>query len=155
MPNVKNPSGLPPQSAQEPAGGVRSAVKGFFARRGTSGLSVTARKSFVFKDSTGLAYIGYLLRYPGTEFHVLDLGTHRTSGPEASDDKAQLSPAGVPKNSKPREYTSAIWATPARPSTIRPRRLTSRGLISRRTLFPQSASNLQFHSRVHWKLVVS
>ena len=154
-PNVKNPSGLPPQSAQEPAGGVRSAVKGIFRKDGEFWTVGYGEKVFRLKDSTGLAYIGYMLRYPGTEFHVLDLGTHGTSGPEASDDKAQLSPAGVPKNSKPREYTSAIWATPARPSTIRPRRLTSRGLISRRTLFPQSASNLQFHSRVHWKLVVS
>ena len=29
---------------------------------------------------------------------MLDLGTHGTSGPEASDDKAQLSRLKVPKN---------------------------------------------------------
>ncbi len=92
-PNVKNPSGLPPQSAPEPAGGVRSAVKGIFRKEGDFWTVGYGEKVFRFKDSTGLAYIGYLLRYPGTEFHVLDLGTHRTSGPEASDDKAQLSPA--------------------------------------------------------------
>ncbi len=93
MPNAKNPSGLPPQSAQEPAGGVRSAVKGVFRKEGDIWTVGYGEKVFRLKDSTGFAYIGYLLRYPGTEFHVLDLGTHGTSGPEASDDKAQLSSA--------------------------------------------------------------
>src|SRR5271166_4015135 len=34
MPNAKNPSGLPPQSGEEPTGGIRSAVRGIFRKEG-------------------------------------------------------------------------------------------------------------------------
>jgi hypothetical protein len=97
MPNKKNPSGLPPQSAQDLTGGVRSAVKGIFSKEGDFWTVGYGEKVFRLKDSTGFAYIAYLLRYPGTEFHVLDLGSHGTSGPGASDEKAYLSSAASPE----------------------------------------------------------
>jgi hypothetical protein len=85
MPNAKNPPGLPPQSAEEPP-----AVKGIFRNDGDFWTVGYGEKVSQLKDSTGFRYIAYLLRYPGTEFHVLDLGTHGTSAPEASDDRARL-----------------------------------------------------------------
>ncbi len=91
MPNAKNPSGLPPQSGEEPTGGIRSAVRGIFRKDGDFWTVGYGEKVFRLKDSTGFAYIGHLLRYPATEFHVLDLGAHGTSGHEASGDKATLS----------------------------------------------------------------
>src|SRR5271166_5123868 len=94
MPNEKKPSGPPREQAEEPAG-VRSAVRGIFRKDGDFWTVGYGEKVFRLKDSTGFAYIAYLLRYPGTEFHVLDLGAHGTSGPEASDDKAYLSSGAI------------------------------------------------------------
>ncbi len=91
MPNEKNRSGPPSQSAEELTGGIRSAVKGIFRKEGEFWTVGYGEKVFRLKDSTGFAYIAYLLRYPGTEFHVLDFGAHGTAGPEPSEDKAKIS----------------------------------------------------------------
>ncbi len=55
-------------------------------------------RSFRLKDSKGLAYIAYLLRYPGQEFHVLDMiapgsGAGETID-EAGDDRVERKVTG-------------------------------------------------------------
>jgi hypothetical protein len=70
---------------------VRAVPKGVFRKEGDFWTVGYGERVFRLKDSTGFAYIGHLLRYPGTEFHVLDIGAHGTSGHEASGDKARLS----------------------------------------------------------------
>src|SRR5690349_13154441 len=97
MPKEKNPSGPTPEPLTRPTGGVRSVVKGIFRKEGDFWTVGYGDKVFRLKDSTGVAYIAYLLRYPVTEFHVLDLGAHGTSGPGASDEKAYLSSAASPE----------------------------------------------------------
>ena len=82
------------QLESEPTGGVRSSVKGIFHKEGDYWSVGYGEKVFRLKDSTGFGYLAYLLRYPGTEFHALDLGAHGTR-PEASDDKAGPSAAGL------------------------------------------------------------
>ena len=65
--------------------------KGVFYREGefwTVGLDGNAVR---LKDSRGLAYIAYLLRHPGAEFHVLDLVGGITSGSDENQgDRLQL-----------------------------------------------------------------
>ncbi len=80
------------QMELEPTQVIRSAVKGIFRKEGDYWTVGYGEKVFRLKDSMGLAHIVYLLRYPGTEFHVLDLG-EATSGHAPSQDKARLSSA--------------------------------------------------------------
>src|SRR4029077_15228851 len=52
---------------------VRSARKGIFRKEGEYWTIGYGANVFRLKDSKGLAYLAYLLRNPGTEFHALDV----------------------------------------------------------------------------------
>jgi len=52
---------------------ARSARKGIFRKEGEYWTIGYGANVFRLKDSKGLAYIAYLLRNPGTEFHALDV----------------------------------------------------------------------------------
>lgn len=56
-------------------------------------------KIFRLKDSLGLSFIGQLLRHPGTEFHVLDLG-EGASERDLERDRAKPSSAALSTNSE-------------------------------------------------------
>jgi tetratricopeptide (TPR) repeat protein len=60
-------------SAGHRAPGVPSAEKGIFRKEGEYWTVGCGGKPFLLKDTKGLGYLAHLLRYPGTEFHVLDL----------------------------------------------------------------------------------
>jgi len=70
--------------------------RGFSPGGGLLG-SRLVRESFGLKDCLGLSFISYLLRHPGTEFHVLDLGERAPDRALARDPAKQLS-ASLPMN---------------------------------------------------------
>ena len=51
----------------------RSSENGILRKEGEFWTVGCADRAFRLKDTKGLAYLAHLLRYPGTEFHVLDL----------------------------------------------------------------------------------
>ena len=53
--------------------GSRSSEDGTFRKEGEYWTIGYGDRAFRLKDTKGLAYLAHLLRYPGTEFHVLDL----------------------------------------------------------------------------------
>ncbi len=55
--------------------GVRSVQKAFFRKEGEYWTVGFGGKAFRLKDTKGLGYVAHLLRHPGAEFHVLDLGS--------------------------------------------------------------------------------
>ncbi|HWX28569.1 MAG TPA: AAA family ATPase, partial [Steroidobacteraceae bacterium] len=82
-------------STGDPGQSVRSLHKGIFRKEGeywTVGYGV---KTFRLKDTKGLGYLAHLLRYPGTEFHVLDL-VGGIAGEHDEDDGNQ-SAHGLPR----------------------------------------------------------
>jgi predicted ATPase len=81
--------------AGDPGPPVRFQHKGVFRKEGeywTVGYGV---KTFRLKDTKGLGYLAHLLRYPGTEFHVLDL-VGGIAGQHDEDDGNQ-SAHGLPR----------------------------------------------------------
>ena len=92
-------SGSPRLSGTAPA--VASAKTGTFRREGEYWTVGLGAKTYPLKDSKGLAYLAHLLRYPETEFHVLDLaaGIAGRSGEDESDrlprDAEDLERAGI------------------------------------------------------------
>ena len=63
--------GTPRLSGVEPS--AASAQKAIFRKEGEFWTVGVGGKVFQLKDSKGLAYLAHLLRYPASEFHVLDL----------------------------------------------------------------------------------
>jgi uncharacterized membrane protein len=74
---------------------VRSARKGIFRKEGEYWTIGYGANVFRLKDSKGLAYVAYLLRNPGTEFHALDvvggIAVH------SQEDQTNLSIPGLPQ----------------------------------------------------------
>jgi predicted ATPase len=68
-------------------GSAVSAQKGVFHKIGEYWTVGIGGKTFQIRDSKGLAYLAHLLRYPATEFHVLDLaaGIADHSGEDDAD----------------------------------------------------------------------
>jgi len=73
---------------------ARSALKLMFRKEGEYWAIGYSANVFRLKDSKGLAYLAYLLRNPGTEFHALDvvggIAVH------SQEDQANLSIPGLP-----------------------------------------------------------
>ena len=59
-------------SGEAPARG-RNPHAGIFRKEGEYWTVGFGGKAFRLKDTKGLGYLAHLLRYPGVEFHVLDL----------------------------------------------------------------------------------
>jgi hypothetical protein len=55
------------------AGRAAAPQKGVFCKEGEYWTVAVGENALRLKDSKGLAYMAYLLRHPGAEFHVLDL----------------------------------------------------------------------------------
>ena len=74
---------------------VRSARKGIFRKEGEYWTIGYGANVFRLKDSKGLAYLAYLLRNPGAEFHALDvvggIAVH------SQEDQTKLSIPGLPQ----------------------------------------------------------
>src|SRR5260370_23960280 len=62
-----------PPSAGDRATASRSSEIGIFRKEGEFWTVGYGDRAFRFKGTKGFAYLAHLLRYPGTEFHVLDL----------------------------------------------------------------------------------
>ena len=92
-------SGSPRLSGTAPP--VASVQTGIFRKEGEYWAVGLGAKTYQLKDSKGLAYLAHLLRYPGTEFHVLDLaaGIAGRSGEDEGDrlprDAEDLERAGI------------------------------------------------------------
>ena len=71
--------GTPRLSGVEPS--AASAQKAIFRKEGEFWTVGVGGKVFQLKDSKGLAYLAHLLRYPASEFHVLDLPRALLTGP--------------------------------------------------------------------------
>jgi pimeloyl-ACP methyl ester carboxylesterase len=81
----------PPDSAKSLA--ATEALQGVFRKEGEFWTIACWDKTFRLRDVRGLAYIAYLLRHPGEEFHVLSLaskngGTQDDSAETATEEKA-------------------------------------------------------------------
>src|SRR5690349_11331429 len=63
--------------------------RGVFAKKGEFWNIAYEGDSFALKHSKGLAYLVQLLKYPGTEFHVLDL-VGIGAGADVSDLSARM-----------------------------------------------------------------
>ena len=68
-------SQLPPSAPESPAADTNSLGRGLFRQEGDYWTVGYGARVFRLKDSLGLSFISYLLRHPGIEFHVLDLGS--------------------------------------------------------------------------------
>ena len=84
-------------------------------------------KSCPLNDSKGLGYLAHLLRHPAAEFHVLDLaGVIEAKAMVKKPVNLHTVPRGVEDLEKAGS-TSAVSATRARCSTIKPRLLIDAG----------------------------
>jgi tetratricopeptide (TPR) repeat protein len=63
--------------------------KGLFCKESEYWTVGLGAKTFSLKDSRGLAFLAYLLRHPGTEFHSLDLVGGLSGGEEKQGDRLQ------------------------------------------------------------------
>jgi tetratricopeptide (TPR) repeat protein len=79
-----------------PARAARAAQCGLFRKEGEFWTVGYERCTFRLKDSKGLTYLAHLLRYPSTEFHVLDLvgGFASPRDQDESDQEARGLPRG-------------------------------------------------------------
>jgi len=73
------------------------AERGLFRQEGDYWAVGYGERVFRLKDCLGLSFISYLLRHPGTEFHVLDLGERAPDRELAHDPAKQLS-GSLPMN---------------------------------------------------------
>src|SRR5260370_40595914 len=71
--------------------------RGLFRQEGDYWAVGYGERVFRLKDCLGLSFISYLLRHPGTEFHVLDLGDRAPDCELARDPAKQLS-GSLPMN---------------------------------------------------------
>jgi hypothetical protein len=71
--------------------------RGLFRQEGDYWAVGYGERVFRLKDCLGLSFISYLLRHPGTEFHVLDLGERAPDRELARDPAKQLS-GSLPMN---------------------------------------------------------
>jgi hypothetical protein len=67
-------SKFPPSEPEKHAADADSVGRGLFRQEGDYWTVGYGERVFRLKDCLGLSFISYLLRHPGTEFHVLDLG---------------------------------------------------------------------------------
>jgi hypothetical protein len=74
-----------------------SVERGLFRQEGDYWAVGYGERVFRLKDCLGLSFISYLLRHPGTEFHVLDLG-ERASDNQLARDPAEQSSGSLPMN---------------------------------------------------------
>jgi hypothetical protein len=74
-----------------------SVERGLFRQEGDYWTVGYSERVFRLKDCLGLSFISYLLRHPGTEFHVLDLGARAPDRELARNQAKQLSGA-LPMN---------------------------------------------------------
>src|ERR1700756_5091019 len=75
---------------------IRAAPKGIFRKEGEYWTIGYGGKSFRLKDTKGLGYLAHLLRYPATEFHVLDLvGGIGGEREDETSDSARVLPRGA------------------------------------------------------------
>ena len=74
---------------------VRSARKGIFRKEGEYWTIGYGANVFRLKDSKGLAYLAYLLRNPGGEFHALDVVGGIAV--RSQEDQTNLSIPGLPQ----------------------------------------------------------
>ena len=71
--------------------------RGLFRQEGDYWTVGYGERVFRLKDCLGLSFVSYLLRHPGTEFHVLDLG-ERAPDPELARDPAKQLSGSLPMN---------------------------------------------------------
>jgi tetratricopeptide (TPR) repeat protein len=93
---VKTHGAYPNPSAAK--GDVRAARKGIFRKEGEYWTIGYGANRFRLKDSKGLAYLAYLLRNPGTEFHALDLVSGIAI--RSQQDQINLSIPGLPHSGR-------------------------------------------------------
>ena len=74
-----------------------SVERGLFRQEGDYWTVGYGERVFRLKDCLGLSFISYLLRHPGTEFHVLDLG-ERAPDRELARDQAKQSSGSLSMN---------------------------------------------------------
>src|SRR6202140_5195719 len=80
------------------ATGSRSSENGIFRNEGEFWTVGYGGKTFRLKDTKGLGYLVHLLRYPGVEFHVLDLVGGIAS--QREDDEIGKSSQGLPRGAE-------------------------------------------------------
>ncbi len=80
------------------ATGSRSSENGIFSKEGEFWTVGYGGKTFRLKDTKGLGYLAHLLRYPGVEFHVLDLVGGIAS--QREDDEIGKSSQGLPRGTE-------------------------------------------------------
>lgn len=89
---------------EEPAAAAGPVGRGLFCKEGDYWTVGYGEKVFRLKDCLGLSFIACLVRHPGTEFHVLDLGDG-APGRELGRDQAKPSSAALSTN--PEELEAA------------------------------------------------
>jgi hypothetical protein len=89
---------------EEPAAAAGPVGRGLFCKEGDYWTVGYGEKVFRLKDCLGLSFIACLVRHPGTEFHVLDLGDG-APGRELARDQAKPSSAALSTN--PEELEAA------------------------------------------------
>ena len=89
---------LPPVQ-ETPSPDTRSDGRGLFRQEGDYWTVGYGGRVFRLKDCLGLSFIAHLLRHPGTEFHVLDLGAGATE-PEPARDQAKQSSGSLSINAE-------------------------------------------------------
>jgi hypothetical protein len=97
-------SQLPPSAPESPAADTNSLGRGLFRQEGDYWTVGYGARVFRLKDSLGLSFISYLLRHPGIEFHVLDLGS---GAPERELARDQAKPSSGSLSMNPEDLEVA------------------------------------------------
>jgi tetratricopeptide (TPR) repeat protein len=88
-----------PSAQENPFTDTGSDWSGLFRQEGDYWTVGHGKRVFRLNDCLGLSFISYLLRHPGTEFHVLDLGAGATER-EPARDQAKQSSGSLPINAE-------------------------------------------------------
>jgi tetratricopeptide (TPR) repeat protein len=97
-------SQFPPSAPENPAADTNSVGRGLFLQEGDYWTVGYDERMFRLKDGLGLSFISYLLRHPGTEFHVLDLGA---GVPERELAREQAKPSSGSLSMNPEELEAS------------------------------------------------
>ena len=89
---------LPCSLPVDPTQGVRPAEKGLLRKEGEYWTIGYGSRVFRLKESKGLAYLAQLLRFPGTDVHVLDLVGGTADHSESREDEVNRFAAALPQS---------------------------------------------------------
>jgi hypothetical protein len=90
MPRETRSDTFSPPGLGDRATGSRSSENGIFRKEGEYWTVGYGNTAFRLKDTKGFAYLGHLLRHPGTEFHVLDLVGGMAAGRGEDEPKLRI-----------------------------------------------------------------